>query len=153
MVDKISSIPRMLADICYQVEENSHRDKQTLKENLRTKKSEIKDGYANSASTQESQGYAWGALGGVTLACALGAAAFPAIQKAAQFIPEIGSQVVKGYDGTLSGKVTLYQGTSQVGIKELDVDQTKLQEIGALSQKVQSLLQEALSSENRSIGG
>lgn len=153
MVDKISSIPRMLADICYQVEENSHREKQTLKETLRTKKDEIKDGYANSASAQESQGTAWGYLGGASIVCAIAGASVPALQRAAQLIPEIGSQLVKGYESNLNGKVTLYQGTSQVGIKELDVDQTKLQEIGTLSQKVQSLLQEALSAESRSISG
>ena len=167
MVVKISSIPRMLADICFQVEENSHLDRQTLKEDLRIKKSEIKDGYASSASTQGSQGTLWKSLGVVNIACAVGAAAIPAllgaigqgaaaipaIQRTAQLIPEIGSQLTKGYESSLSGKITLYQGTSQIGIKELDVNQTKLQEIGTLGQKVQSLFQEAISSENRSIGG
>lgn len=155
MVDKISStqgITRMIADICLQVEENSLRDKQSLKDEIRSKKGEMKEAYGRSANTQGWQGINWETSGCITGAVILTSAFVPEpYQKLAQMIPEIGSNITRGIDSHLSGDVTRNQGQSSLEQKEMEFLHTKLQDAGNEVQKAQRVFEEALSSEKHAI--
>jgi hypothetical protein len=159
MVDKVApSITRMLADICYQVEENSHRDKQFLKEEIRNKKIEVKGLYADCSSTQKKEGTISFVSGIAVPVFTAAGSMLPFIPQslkelAPSLIPHIGQQFTQGAESCLNGRVTSFQGNAQIGQKEMELFQTKLQDVGSLDHKAQEILREAQDSERRIITG
>jgi hypothetical protein len=153
MVDKVTtSITRMLSDICYQVEENSHRDKQFIKEEIRTKKTEVKGLYADCASTQSFQGTITLNSGVILAVCSV--AGFVALPEGLKDIAtSIVSRVAEGSVNYLGGRATSQQGNAQIGQKEMDLFQSRLQDVGTLDHKAQEILREAQDSERRIITG
>jgi hypothetical protein len=142
-VGKVQSIHRMIADLCDEVQTNTSQERRLTKEEIRKKKEEIKTGYDQSANVQDSEASFLKNSGYLTGILQIGSLILPTdgIQKAVQMIiSESGSQFVRGCESHLNGRVTKIQGGTQIGQKELDLFQSKLQTGSDLQHKVEEIL-------------
>lgn len=149
------SVTRLLAELYDKVHEATASEKKQLKEEIKSKRDEIKEGYLNTASTQGSQGTLWKTSAAASLAVTIGSVFVPneTVKRIAQSLPDIGSQVSRGFDNNLSGRATKEQGFAQIGQKELEEFHSRLQEAGNNLHTAQQLLESTQRDEKQAIQG
>lgn len=156
MVDRISStqsIPRMLADLCYEVEKNSDQVRRDIKKEIRTTKEDTKKGYADTASYQKLQASAWGVSAVATplISCVSGLM-LEQYQPIGKLISENTlPSVFRGIESYYTGKGTQVQAITAIGQKELDFLHQKEQDNGTLANRVQQIVDEARRDEKQAV--
>lgn len=149
------SVTRLLADLYNKVHETTALEKKEVKDEIRVKKEEVKEGYNKSASTQYSQGTLSKRSGSTFFLATVISAFIPTDPWKTIFkaISDSGSQVINGFQTNLNGRVTQLQGYAQIDQKELDLFHSKLQEVGNNLHAIQQLLESTQRDEKQAIGG
>lgn len=143
-MDRITSV---LMDLAQRIDENAFYEKQNTKEELRKTKEKIEKSYESQANATGRKSW----INDITASGALGAtcAGFFMPTDSLQKVTEVVANtciptIARSFEANQDREITQHSGSSQVGLKDQDIQYQKLQNASEMANKANQVASDAL---------